>query len=393
VNRARERALEGQLLNTFADVAFKMAADIAEDDASKVTLSDFMRALRRKFVEGSDPDRRASESRRAFDWASLGRTASSLVPFPPQRETLLSALQFAPQKKQQRKQQKKIHDDEENCQALRSRNAKPPEEEPDEVDHGNTTTEIDQHLQRVYSNVRGAEQEGNCSCTFVDAVGSGAKGFGDFVENAFALSHLVKGGHCTLKADNSTLTTQIRQAARTDEQSAPRHAFVLSFNISQYEALFGESNDRDREAERLRKQQEKNDDEEQDGHSEEDNNDVLHHDDYESPRHNSASLQSDNDGGEGRSRARQSGNDSDGDATAEDADRSHPGRQQLLEENQVRLRKEQQKRSADAGNRAALADNANQGPGWSAERRQRRIMEGSDKENGAPADTDDVLAL
>jgi hypothetical protein len=65
----------------------------------------------------------------------------------------------------------------------------------------------------------------------------------------------------------------------------------------------------------------------------------------------------------------------------------------LLEENQVRLRKEQQKRSADAGNRAALADNANQGPGWSTERRQRRIMEGSDKENGAPADTDDVLAL
>lgn len=252
VKMARERALEGQLLNTYADMAFKMAATIAEGDSSNVTASDFMRALRRQFVYGSDPDTRAADSRRAFDWVSLGRSTGALLPFAAQRDTLLPSLRYMPPRKKQRKQPADEDDgrpqEKEHRSRLRSRNAQLPEERPNELQEAshaatkNKGTDIDQHLEHVYNSIKNEDEAG---CHFVNAVGNSANGFAEFIENAFALSHLVKSGWCTMNISNEQLLAKARQEARPDEQSATRHAFVLSFNVDEYESVFGETEDRE----------------------------------------------------------------------------------------------------------------------------------------------------
>lgn len=105
--------------------------------------------------------------------------------------------------------------------------------------------EMERALENVIHRMQEVERHYSEGSSFVDA----ARGpsFNDFIMNSFGLSHLIANGRCTLKMDKnkSILRAQTRTQPREDEESAKKHACVISFNVEDFNAAFGAASHED----------------------------------------------------------------------------------------------------------------------------------------------------
>lgn len=179
------------------------------------------------------------ESRRAFDWAELGKFVGQTLPFFAARETLLGSLQVQPRpkatqrgKSQQQQQQ----------QRRKGKEAFAVETAPEELESAaetGKTTETGKNSERVYEAIKSHEQAHSEAPLFAEAIDGDT--FSQVVEQAFALSFLCKGGFCTLEMGDSGLRARTRTPYSKEDHRAKRSSFVLSFGPRDWQAFHGAS--------------------------------------------------------------------------------------------------------------------------------------------------------
>lgn len=184
IHKPREEAVDAEIFSLITEGGVELVKRLAKG-GKQATPIDLVRSLKAKFVDDADAQAVGAQNARAFDWAKVSKTRVSpwFVPAPVCYHMLgpMDAVPKAKRTVAQRKRREPL-----------GAAVRPDELADDEIGE---RQETDRNMEVMWEVLRHQE---SCSADMLELIFN-HRSFSQTVENAFALSFLVKDGRVALK--------------------------------------------------------------------------------------------------------------------------------------------------------------------------------------------------